>query len=60
MAILHIACPTCIADNPGMQNAVNLGIWVLLGALGTVMLGIAAVVLTFIKHQRRLSLKHAV
>jgi hypothetical protein len=55
MNALFVSCPTCLADNPGAQQAVNLGIWVLLGALGLVFLGIGSVVFSFIRRQKRLS-----
>jgi hypothetical protein len=55
MHALLVSCPTCLADNVGAQQAVNLGIWVLLGALGTVFLGIASVVFALYRRQRRVA-----
>jgi hypothetical protein len=55
MNALLFSCPTCLADNQAAQKAVNLGIWVLLAALGVVFLGIASVVFSFIRRQKRLS-----
>jgi hypothetical protein len=55
MQTFLISCATCIADNAAAQKAFNMGIWVLLGALGTVLLGIASVVFAFYRRQRRLS-----
>jgi hypothetical protein len=56
LASIFIACPTCLADNGGIaQNAANMGIWVMLAALGVVFLGIASVAYSFIRRQRRLS-----